>query len=353
MTHLPLHKKMQTLLARHFACVRSLVLLLLLPLLLASCFYAQPNRLDHWTSGTEGEVDSVQFRISHHYWTGYNFCLTDTLRLSVVPPAVGNLPDLASYLTCDSVALACGDRIVVADVVAVPGEGRDTLWVKVARDQLTQGWTSEVALLERAVPDDPISQFVYRFSDRRTVVVVCVMGLMLLFVLLQSVRRRRFRMVHFGDIPSFYPTLLCLLVSGSAALYGSMQGFAPATWEEFYFHPTLNPFRPDLPLVLSLFVASVWALLVGAVAAVQEVRRQCDLREALSYLSTLAAVCAVLYLVFTLTTPVYVGYPLLAAYWGFALWRYANHRPSHLVCGMCRRPIAGPGRCPHCGTVNR
>lgn len=48
--------------------------------------------------------------------------------------------------------------------------------------------------------------------------------------------------VHFNDIDSFYPTLLCLLVASSATLYASIQMFGAETWRHFYYHPSLNPF---------------------------------------------------------------------------------------------------------------
>jgi len=43
------------------------------------------------------------------------------------------------------------------------------------------------------------------------------------------------------------------------------------------------------------------------------------LGEAILYLVGLAAVCAVIYVVFSITTLYYVGYPLLIAYFYFAI----------------------------------
>jgi 4-hydroxybenzoate polyprenyltransferase len=45
------------------------------------------------------------------------------------------------------------------------------------------------------------------------------------------------------------------------------------------------------------------------------------LGEAIMYLVGLAAVCAVIYVVFSITTLYYVGYPLLIAYFYFAIKR--------------------------------
>ena len=87
-------------------------------------------------------------------------------------------------------------------------------------------------------------------------------------------------------------------------------------------------------------------------AVVDELRRQPDLGDRLAYLTSLGGVCVVLYLVFTLTTPYYIGYALLVVYWAWAIRRYYLHRPSHLLCGVCRRSIPQKGRCPHCGAWN-
>lgn len=318
---------------------------------LTACYYSHPNKTDHWTAASEDAVDSVNFYIAHHYWTGYNFTTTDSLRLLTAPPLAG-LPDYGA-LPDDTVKLGRGEELVVARVLYVPADTVDSVWVKVARDQLSQGWVHESTLLDHVVPGDPISKFIYHFSGKRSAVMLTLIGLALLFWLIQRLRHKPGRIVHFRDIPSFYPTLLCLCVSGSAALYGSMQKFVPATWVEFYFHPTLNPLNRQLPLILALFIASVWVMLIVAVAVVDELRRQPDLGDRLSYLASLGGVCVVLYLVFTLTTPLYIGYPLLVAYWVFAIRQYWRHRPTHLVCGVCHQPLQHKGICPHCGAMNR
>mgnify|MGYP006960470242 FL=1 len=330
--------------------ITNLLLLLLCCLLNVGCYYSHPNKVDHWQAVSEGSVDSVNFYITHHYWTGYNFQATDSLRLQTAPPLQG-LPDYGAMIN-DTINIRNRDQLVVAKVMYVPNDTTDSVWIKVARDQLTQGWIHESTLLDNVVPDDPISQFIYYFSDGRSIFVLSIFGLAVLFWLIQSIRHKRFRIVSFNDIPSFYPTLLCLCVSSSASLYGSIQRFIPMTWVEFYFHPTLNPFNTELPLIMALFIASVWAMLIVAVAVVDEIRRQPDLGDNLSYLASLGGMCVVLYLIFTLTTPIYIGYPLLVVYWAFAIRQYIKHQPSHLLCGVCGKSIPGKGRCPHCGAWN-
>ncbi len=326
------------------------ILLPLLAALLVSCHYSHPSGEDHWAGAEEG-VDSVDFYIGHHYWTGFNFQTTDSLRLLTVPPLTAQ-PDFGD-VPQDTLTIQQDERIVVARVAYVPADSVDTVWVKVARDQFTQGWTHESDLLKATVPDDPISRLIHRFSDRRSVLALSVLAAAVALWLVQTIRRKRFRIVHFRDIRSFYPTLLCLCVSASATLYGSIQHFIPETWVEYYFHPTLNPLDPSLPPVLALFVASVWIILIAAAAVVEEIRRQPDIGDTLAYVASLGGVCMVVYLLFTQTTPIYIGYILLPAYWAFAIRQYLRHQPSHLLCGVCNHPIPGKGRCPHCGAINK
>ena len=125
--------------------------------------------------------------------------------------------------------------------------------------------------------------------------------------------------MHYHDIPSFYPALLALLVAVSATLYASIQLFAPDSWRHFYYHPTLNLL--SLPLHLSLFISSVWLILIVSIAAVDDTLRHLSLSDAMLYLVGLASVCAVNYVVFSVSTLYYIGYPLLIAYAYYAIRR--------------------------------
>ena len=69
-------------------------------------------------------------------------------------------------------------------------------------------------------------------------------------------------------------------------------------------------------------MTSVWAILIVAIATVDDVRHHLStLGDTLLYLCGLAAVCAVDYVVFSLTTLYYIGYPLLIGYFVFAIYR--------------------------------
>ncbi len=203
-------------------------------LTLVGCRDTRPRMLGF--SGGDG-VDSVAFARTHHYWKNYNFLTTDSIRLSASDPS-GVLGAYGS----DSVQLGASDAIVVANIANVPTDSIDSTWVMVARDAETMGWVRESDLLPNVVPDQFITRFIHAFSLGRTWVVLSFAVLALGFLVFQNFRRGRLQMVHYNDIKSFYPTLLCLVVSSSAVLYGALQQFAPELWQEFYFHPTLNPF---------------------------------------------------------------------------------------------------------------
>lgn len=316
------------------------LLLFSLVLLCTSCYNHGQQTPDAWDL-TRQQIDSISFSTTHHYSQNYNFVVT----ANSLP-----LADALPYQTFDTLYVTEGERIVVAEIRTVPTDSIDSVWVKVARDQVTQGWIRESELLEGVSPDDPISQFIDLFSNTHLLIflALCVMvgGAYAMRILL----RRRAYIVHFNDIDSFYPTLLCILVAASATLYASIQNVGTEQWRHFYYHPSLNPFT--LPLTLGLFVASVWAIIIVGLAALDDILRRLPAGEALLYFFGLGAVCAVDYVVFSISTLYYVGYLLLVIYIIFALRRYHCLFRSRYKCGHCGEPLREKGRCPHCGTMN-
>ena len=307
--------------------ILSLLTSLLLPLFLVSCYNRGPITPDAWNL-TEQQIDSISFYTTHHYTQNYNFIVTsDSLVVIAQQPEAMPIPEVFSSLhgAADSSlftlhsSLFKGERIVVADIMTVPSDTIDSVWVKVARDQLTFGWIHENELLAKVSPDDPISQFIDFFSDVHLLVFLAFCVVIVAAYGVRRLMRRGAKIVHFNDIPSFYPTTLCLLVASSAVLYSSIQLFGPESWRHFYYHPSLNPF--GMPLHLGLFVTSVWAIIIVAIATVDDVTKHLPLGSAILYLGGLLAVCAVCYVVFSITTLYYIGYPLLIAYYIFALRR--------------------------------
>ena len=331
--------------------------------LLSGCYYSHPNKLDHWVSTDGQTVDSINFMIAHHYWEGFNFETTDSLHLELQQPGT-NEDSESTTLTINP-----REHLVVANIRYIPKDSIDSVWVKVASEQFSQGWIREKTLLGKVTPSDPISKFINNFSNSRTLIFVGLLGLFILLVILQMICRRKqsknillqfYQSMGFlapggwkGTFKSVYPTMLCLIISGSAGLYGTIQKFVPTTWVEFYFHPTLNPFSLDIPPILALFIASVWIFFIIGFAVVIDLLHQESFENVLVHTAGLACICIILYLIFTLTVQVYIGYPLLAAYWGYTIWRYDHIHQKLLKCGNCGLPLEHLGYCPHCGALNK
>lgn len=323
----------------------SLYVIGVLSLLFTGCYHQTPETSDAWIV-TEEQMDSISFYTTHHYTHNYNFLVTaDTLWLICQQPS-----EVLSDMLVDSVAVVRDDRLVVADIMTLSSDTIDSVWVQVARDQMTMGWIHEQQMLPGVAPDNPISQFITFFSDTHLLIMLAFLVVVLAAYTLRMAYRHNARIVHFNDIPSVYPMLLAILVSASAVFYSTIQLADPDSWRHYYYHPTLNPFA--VPLHLSLFLISVWAMLLIAIAALDDIRRQLSFTEAILYCLGLMGVLAIDYVVFSISTLYYIGYPLLIAYVAFAIYQYVHHGRAVYICGQCGATLHQKGKCPHCGTVN-
>ncbi len=325
---------------------RSICMLHAVMLLLFSSCYRQEVQTSDALPLTDVQLDSISFYSTHHYTTNYNFLVTaDSLGIIVQIPS-----ETVSGMLVDTTMVFRNDRLVVADIITMPTDTVDSVWVQVARDALTMGWIHESEMLPGVAPDNPISQFIDYFSDKHLLVILAFAVIVAAALTIRLLTRRNAKLVHFNDIPSFYPTFLALLVAASAVFYSSIQLFNPDSWRHYYYHPTLNPFT--VPLHLGLFLASVWAMLIVAIAAFDDVRRHLQPVDAFFYVLGLVGVCAVDYVVFSVTTLYYVGYPLLLAYILFAVLRYFRMARPRYRCGHCGESLQQKGLCPHCGALN-
>ena len=300
--------------------MRSSVLSLLAVLMLTACYNRKPVTSEALRL-TEEQMDSLSFYSTHHYTQNFNFLVkADSLHLKYDPNSSVS-PEFIdeNTLAVDSVTFFRGDHIVVADIKTIPSDSIDSVWVKVARDQVAMGWVRESELLPAVTPDDPISVFIDTFSNKHLLFFLALLVLVGSAYGLRKLHSQNAYIIHFNDIPSYYPTVLAVLVAASATFYSSIQLFGPETWRHFYYHPTLNPFV--VPFHLQLFLMSVWAIVIMTIATIDDVRHHLSLSDAVLYLLGLAGVCAVLYVVFSITTLYYIGYPLLVAYIVFAFSR--------------------------------
>ncbi len=248
-----------------------------------------------------------------HYTANFNFRLTGDL------PLQREQPLHTQQVQGDSVWLQSGDEVVVAQIAVIPEDSVDTVWVKLARDQMTQGWVREGRMMESVVPSDPISEFINLFSSRHTNYFMSFSLLMLLVWLWMKSKRYRMPVVHYDDIGSGYPAAFCLTLSASALLYAWIQKYHAEAWQEYYFHPSLNPFGQ--PWIVAIFLCSVWALTVMALATADEMLRLLKGRGLLFYGATLVAVAMVDYMFFTVAPFPWVSVPCFIIYLIYALYQ--------------------------------
>lgn len=309
--------------------------------MLSSCYRRESPTPDGFVP-TEEQMDSISFYTTHHYSQNYNFIVvTDSLELTPTPAASESGRDAIVYKE---------DRLVVADIVMLPADTIDSVWVQVARDEETIGWTRESHLLTAVAPDNLISRFIDFFSDTHLLIMLGIVVVCIALLVASRLYRHHAHIVHFRDIDSFYPTLLTLLVSIAAVVYSSIQLFNPESWRHYYYHPSLNPF--SLPEHLGIFVALVWAIAIVLLATLADVSHRLTTGEAILYFFGLAAICSVDYVLFSVSTLYYVGYLLLIAYIVFAIWRYFRFSRTRYICGNCGEHLRNKGRCPHCGIEN-
>ena len=282
------------------------------------------------------------------YAVGDNFELcVDSLSLQSSQPLHNQPIDT----TCEQMNVYLGNPLVVAETLIIPEDSVDSVWVKLARDQFTMGWTHQRTFLESVVPDDPISQFIHLFSVRHLEVFAILFALSLIVLLWQVFSNKRPHVFFLRDILSPYPTFLLITLAASALLYAGIQHYVPETWVLYYYHPTLNPF--GLPLILSLFLCSVWLLLVLAIATIDEVLRQISMGEGFMYLLSLLGCCILCYLLFTLAAlSPGASYILYALFVLVLLLRYFRHSRARYICGSCGRRLRELGKCPYCGANN-
>ena len=249
------------------------------------------------------QVDSLVFRLTHHYSENFNFLVkADSLTL---------IPREGDLIT-DTCRVYAGDVIAVAAIKALPNDSIDSIWVKVASSQYTMGWIPEQELLRGTTPDDTISEVLDALSSSRIIWMTALVVLGAIALILG--KKRQFGkplILRFEEMNSIYPPLFLLLVALMASIYASIQNFVPEFWQEYYFHPTLNPLM--LPHVMATLVAIIWLVIITFIAVIDEVYNHFSFQQGITYLAELIGAAMLIYLIISWTTLVYIGYILLLA----------------------------------------
>ncbi len=344
-------------------CNISFLLLLLFVLIsFTSCHYRQDR--DAWKPNDEVMIDSVEFRRVHHYWKGYNFCSADTFSVASRPAFAPTL-----IYTRDSMSHIEEERIIAVQDIRrdTTANGEGAVWLKIvvgAKEGFgaaerpkkpTVGWIREADFIKCVVPDTPVSKIIHILGNECfRIVLFCIAAAVMCVVALTLWRRWRARRALLARV-SPYVLLFNFVLCGALVLHRSIWHYAPETWEEYYFYPSLNPFTPHLPPVIAAFVFSLWMLLIAALAAVNAHRRTTTtFGEWCKAVLHMFVTGFVLFGFFAVVVPFSLLYVAMLAYWGFVLMRYWRHSRGRMpyICGNCGRSLRALGPCPHCGALN-
>ena len=248
------------------------------------------------SSMSQQQIDSLVFRLTHHYSENFNFIVqSDSIMLVT----------REGEAVADTCYVRQGELIAVAAI----SNQLDTIWVKVAHNQDTMGWIAEGDLLKNTSPDDPISEILYTLSGSRGIWMsfFAAVGLSAFFI--RRGKKNNLQLTRLEQMRSPYPLLFLAIISLLAAIYASVQNFVPEYWQEFYFHPTLNPLV--LPPIMSLLVILVWLLIITFLAVCDELYHNFELLPGAMYLFELLGIGMIAYLLISWTTFIYIGYLIL------------------------------------------
>lgn len=347
-----------------------IVLCLVFALCLCSCFYSKHHLSVNDVQGDD-LINTSHVYVSRQYGVGYNFVVqSSSLLLNARKPS----QNAFSFKT-DSVFVCKGQELYVADFVSVPAWGADSIWVLLTDSAQQQGWVSEKMLIKSASPDDPISKSIYNIRFHRSKFVFFFIGFIAFVFLIRlaawkrlsgtercvkdeskhiSCKHNYWHAITFiflpADVFSFYPLFLRFLSAASGVYYSSLHLFAHDIWEEYYFHPTLNPFA--LEPLLGGFLLLLWLNIILLITTVDESLRQLSFKSALSFILYNVAAVGVLYQMFLYTTTSYVGYVLLFLYLVFCFYNYFTRLRPRYRCGKCGRVMHDKGKCPRCLMIN-
>ncbi|MGN1353459.1 MAG: hypothetical protein ACI4V2_00940 [Alloprevotella sp.] len=349
------------------AVQRLMSLCLLLVALLSAC--QAPVESDEWSSDNPLAVDSIEFIKSRHYWKGYNFETTDTFKVQQLNPVF-----LSQFRQADSLAtVSSGEQLVVSDISRIATEQDTVIWVKltavsinpvtawsdsamlqspVAKHKPVTGWIKESVFIKKVVPDRPVSKLIYTMGKPSFRIVTAILAL-LTFVTLIGLRRINHRPPL--CVKGGYPMLLSVVFGLCVIFHRTIWHFVPGDWVAYYFSPTLNPLHAELPLIVALFLASFWALIVTGIATLEDQLRSApSFGKAVHALLYLVGQNLVVFGVLAVLLPYYLSVVAFVVYAFWLIKRYRRQRRHHPLyrCGACGAALDSLGPCPHCGAVN-
>ena len=252
---------------------------------LTSLHAQQPVVLDSDTllELTHQQADSLSFRFMHHYTINFNFL--------IVVDSMALVPHETDII--DTCYVYKDDVVVVADIRY---SNQGDVWIKLFCDQMTMGWVKETELLKCAIPNDRISEALFWLSGSRGVwmSLLLLLGIFGFFFMMKRKRKIHVFQKQTPRIVTLYSVMLVMLVIVLATLYAGIQTFAPEYWQEYYFHPTLNPLM--LPNIMALLVLSVWLVVIVFIALIFVIYDYFFFAEGVYYLLETTGICMLAYL---------------------------------------------------------
>lgn len=287
------------------------------------------------------KADSLRFRLTHHYTINHNFRVkTDSLTL--VPRETENMHDTCTVYN--------GDILVVANIHITTTDTTDTVWVKVARDQFTMGWIRESELLPNVVTDDIISEALHTLSGSRATWMLAIIAFGTLAFFARRHKHNKLQILKFNEMDSFYPILFLILTATLSHQYANIQTTTPEYWQEYYYHPTLNPLQ--LPTTMALLVTLAWSVIIVFIAMTDDIYHNLYLAPGIMYIMETLGLAMLTYHIFSWTTAIGIGHILLPIFIITLLYTYFRYIRCTHTCGQCGYRMHSSGQCPHCGTIN-
>lgn len=296
------------------------------------------------------QIDSLEFRLTHHYSIGFNFVVT-TNHITLAHSAEEG---------GDSCLAFKDDQLVVLDIhtpktghashFIVPPSSKDSIWVKVGKENNEQGWISESDLLAQTIPDDSLSSIIDFLGTTRFIWIALFLALGLLGAFLHhKINTLHIPMVKMVDMDSFYPFLMIILSGILACYYTFILKYYPEYWDEYYFHPTLNPFI--LPVPMSILIVVVWLIIITFIALLIEIYHHFHFIRGVIYLLEIIGASVFTYIVIEWTAKFYIGYLLFLVLTWFLVMIYKDYVRCKYQCPVCGTELKEKGKCPGCGTI--
>ncbi|MBQ7742411.1 MAG: hypothetical protein IJT90_05765 [Bacteroidaceae bacterium] len=297
---------------------------------LASCSYQSTEHNNKWTL-TQSQRDSIAFSTYHHYNVGYNFlCIADSMLLGSHPEGT----DLKLDYPHEDVYLYEDDDFVVTEIFRNPNVTKtsiDSIWLCVGSDGIPLGWISEYDLHHNSTPVDPISRFMAFCGNLRDKLLSGWIGknfiiFLLIYLILIQIKKQNLILIKQTE-RSIYTYLFWFSAVSAGTIYATIKCLTPEMWEEFYYHPSLNPVGQ--PPMIALYLSLMWLNIIFYIAIFFDLKDRVSLGKTL-LIMTLAAIIGICFYICLAALKeiflIYGIYIILVAALAAFVWNYLESK---------------------------